>query len=97
AIAQRLGAFVIGEAVPCRLRRCGEPGDAGEVFASGAAAALLAAAADHRRDLDRATDEQGTDPRRAAELMGGQADEIGADCNNIDRDLPGGLHRVAME
>ena len=29
--------------------------------------------------------------------MGGQADEIGADCNNIDRDLAGGLHRVAME
>ena len=67
------------------IRRRGEPGNTGQVLAAGATAALLAATADHRGDLDRAADDQRTDPWRAPELVGGQADEIGADRGDIDR------------
>src|ERR1041385_2329547 len=75
----------------------GRPGNTGQVLAAGAAAALLATTADNRGDLDRAADDQRTDPGRAAELVGRQADEIGADRGSIDRDLAGRLNRIAME
>ncbi len=58
---------------------------------------LLAAAAEQRRQIDPAGHDEGADPWRATDLVRRQCDEIGADRPGLDRDLAGGLDRVAME
>ncbi len=74
-----------------------EPDDPRQVFGAGAAPALLAAAAQQRRQLRSAGDHQRADAGRAADLVRREGYKIGADGGDIDRDLAGGLHRVAMK
>ena len=96
-VAQLPNPRVIGDPGHRGIGRRREPGDARQVLAAGAAAAFLAAAADHRDGLGVAGHHQRADPRRAAELVRREADEIGADLRRRERQLAGALHRVAME
>ena len=65
-------------------------------LAAGASAAFLATATDHRCQFCRTAHDQRANTRRAAELVSRQTDQIGADFSDIDRDLAGRLHRVAV-
>ncbi len=94
----QLADAVIGR----HLRRRGlgggrETGDAGHVLGAGAASPLLSAAAQQRRQIDPAGYDQRADPRRAADLVRRQGQQIGADRGDVERHLAGGLHRVAVK
>ena len=86
-----------------RSERCGsrssgsETGDSGQVLGSGTAPVLLAPAAQQRRHIDPASHGESADPRRAADLMSRQCDEIGAEDAELQGDLAGGLDGVTME
>ena len=58
---------------------------------------LLAPAAQQRRKLGPASHHKSADPRRAADLVGGQSDEVGADRAGLEGELAGGLDGVTME
>src|SRR5207244_9081144 len=72
-------------------------GRPGEVVGCGPASSLLAATAEQRHHVDLAGYDEGADPRRAADLVRRQCDEVGPDRSRIEGKLAGRLDRVAME
>ena len=96
-VAQLADPLVVVDLGCGGLGGSGEAGDAGHILGAGAASALLSAAAQHRRQIEPAAHDQRADPRRAAELVRRQGQQIGADLGHVERHLAGRLHRVAME
>ena len=66
-----------------------EADDGGHVLQPAAALALLRPADDERRDPQAAADEQRAGTLRAAELVRGDAEQVGAERGEVDRDVAG--------
>ena len=75
AVAQAADAVPVGR----EIQRGAEADDAGQVLGAGAAAQLLAAAALRGRRVEAVAQDEGADAGRAAELVGGDGEEVDAE------------------
>ena len=75
----------------------GKARDARQILGSRAPAALLPAAAQQRFERQIVGNHQRPDARRAADLVGRQAHELDPEGSGVERDLAGGLNRVAVD
>ena len=77
-----------------RTRRCAEPDDRGDVLHPRPPGPLLVATHDEGLEPQAATHEERPDPRRPAELVRGDRDEVGAELVEVDREMADRGHRV---
>ncbi len=74
-----------------------EADDAGDVLSAGAALTLMRTAEVHGAEGEAAADEEGADAFGAVHLVGGEAEEIDAEGEDIDGDLADGLNGVGVD
>ena len=97
AIAERSDAFFEAVVLQRQSGRCAETDDTSDILRACTETLLLGTALQQRQRLHPFAQNESTDALRAAKLMRGQAECIGAKFKNIDRDLACGLHRIDMQ
>ena len=100
ALGPPAGGRLLGRQAPGRGEgrgRRAETDGPGHVLQSGPPGPFLLAADQERIDAQSPTDDQGADAGRAAELVGGHRDQVGAERPEVEGHVSGGGHRVDVD